>query len=82
MGKTKLTLAKARKVFEHGGIVYLKPSRITEQAMDKSPWFSWCECKKSDYIDESITFDKIVNKYYYNNCNKETGLRVNYYAYL
>jgi hypothetical protein len=80
--KTKITLKKARRIFERGGIVYLKPSKLSTQVMDKSPWFSWCECKKSEYTDENITFDKIVNEYSYYNCNAEVGLRVNYYAYL
>lgn len=78
----KLTLRQARRLFEMGKILYLKPSKLSKQVMDKSPWYGWFQFKKSDYTDDTITFDKIVNEYAYYQCTKETGLRVNYYAYL
>ncbi len=78
----KLTLSQARKLFEEDKIIYLKCSKVTLQMFQYSPWLSWCQVKKSDYVYEKITFDKIVNEFSYYNCNKELGLKVNYYAYL
>ncbi len=78
----KLTLKQARALFDKGKTLYLKPSKLSVQVMEKSPWFSWFQFKKSDYNDDTITLDKIVNEYSYHNCNKEVGLKVNYYAYL
>lgn len=46
-----------------------------------SPWLTWCTVQKSNWT-ESTTFDKVINEFSYYNCNKELGLKVNYYAYL
>jgi len=78
----KLTLKQAISLFNKGRIIYLKPSKITEQVLKYSPWFSWCKVQKSDYTEEDTTLEQIVNEFIYYNCNKETGLRANYYAYL
>jgi hypothetical protein len=77
----KLTLRKARILFKKGKTVYLKPSKLSVQVMELSPWFSWFPAKKSDYYQENPSFDKLINEFYYYNCNKEVGLRVHYYAY-
>ena len=77
----KLSLKQAKKLFNEGKAIYLKPSKLSLQVMQYSPWFSWCKVLKSEYFD-GTKFETIINEFHYYQCNKETGLRVNYYAYL
>ena len=82
----KLTLRQSRAQYNKGITLYLKPSKLSSQTMEFSPWFNWCDVVKCDRDPCSRfgcncgeTFDSIVNEYHYYNCNVAHGLRVNYY---
>lgn len=77
----KLTKRQAKRRFNQGFTILLKTSRVTEQMIDFSPYLFWFELKKSVCDEQGETFDSVVNAYSYYNCNKELGLRVNYYIY-
>lgn len=77
----KLTLRQAIALYNKGTKIYLKCSKVTEQMLQYSPWLSWYDVQKQEDLEDN-EFIKIVNAFKYYNCNKELGLRVNYYAYI
>jgi hypothetical protein len=84
--KTKITKRKALSLFKKGSKIYLKPSKLSEQVMDYSPWFNWYDVSikyLSDIESQDIEkyFKSIINEYIYYNCNCEVGNIVNFYHY-
>lgn len=84
--KTKITKRKALNLFKKNRIIYLKPSKLSEQCMDKSPWYCWCKIQLSNLTDieqqnPEYHFKRIVNEYYYYNCTSYVGNVVNFYYY-
>lgn len=67
----KVDKRTALKAYNTGKEVYLLPSKIR---LD-NPWMSPCKVRNSCGID----FDTVLTNFSYYNCNKETGLRINYY---
>ena len=78
----KLTLRQAISLYNSGKKIYLKSSKVTLQMLIYSPWLSWYDIQNNTGDLEKDEFINIVNSFRYHNCNKELGLRVNYYAYL
>ena len=77
----KLTRRQAKRLFDKNKIIYLKPSKITEQIIKYSPWFCWYQAKKEDFI-EGMTFEKMAWKYERDNCSDKHGRCVHFYAYV
>lgn len=71
MNLIKVDKRTARKEFNKGNAIHLLPSRIAPGNLWVEPLSVNKQCGKS--------FDTLINEYSYYNCNRETGLRVNYY---
>ena len=71
MSLVKVDKRTASKEYDNGTTIHLLPSRIAPGNLWVEPLSVNKQCGKS--------FDALINEYSYYNCNKETGLRVNYY---
>lgn len=63
----------ARRLFNEGRMIYLTPSNIT--ASDSSPWIKPYAINNRS----GKTFDDLVNRYEYYNCNWELGYYTNFW---
>ena len=63
----------ARKLYESGETIYLQSSNF-------HPFGVWSQCIdiKKD-INNSDSFDSVINAFEYYNCNNETGLYATFY---
>lgn len=71
----KITLAQVKKMIREGSgqVIRLVPCKMSPVGM----WGVWHDTSlKGKTLEE---FDKIVNSFYYYNCNNETGNRIHYY---
>ena len=71
MNLIKVDKRTARKEYDNGNTIYLLPSK----AAPGSVWITPVAVSNKS----NRNFDTVINEYTYYNCNKETGLRVNYY---
>lgn len=71
MSIVKVDKRTASKEYSKGNTIYLLPSKAAPGSIWISPTSVNNQCGRS--------FDALINEYSYYNCNKETGLRVNYY---
>ncbi len=79
---TKLTKKEAIKRFLKGETIVLCASKLHPQGI----WHTGVTISLDNYDENDMEyqnkldyFNKLVNAYYFYNCTKETGLRVNYY---
>lgn len=73
----KLIKATARTSYRMGRKVYLKPSRVPVEVLERSPWLKWYIIQKDEMNNRD--FDEIVKEFAHYNCCEELGLVVNYY---
>lgn len=77
----KISKRKALSLLKKGKEVFIQASKIHWSSIWQRPHSvelqDLKETWESDTIEEA--FNKCLNSYHYYNCNKETGLRINYY---
>lgn len=71
MSLIKVDKRTANKEYSKGNTIHLLPSKAVPGSIWITPVSINKQCGKP--------FDVLINEYSYYNCNKETGLRVNYY---
>lgn len=73
----KITRLKAEKLYNNGNEIYLNPSKMNPNGI----WHKAMKISKEskNTIYEALTFISLVNNYRYYNCNKDSGLVVNFY---
>jgi hypothetical protein len=69
----EISKAKARKLYNQGVEIFLQSKNM----LFDNAWQSAYGIKKSNETD---TFDSIVNRYAYYNCDSERGKTPNYYT--
>ena len=73
----KITKAEAKKRYNKGEKIYLNPSKMRVNSF----WWSAPSFTKRDEIERGNDgdFEKLVNAFWYYNCNSEMGKVVHYY---